>query len=397
MPRRALIVGGSMAGLFAGLCLRQRGWQVEIFERSATSLRGRGAGITTHPQMRSALTDLGIQSELEFGVPVERRLVLDRSGTVIAQRTVPQISTSWNCLFDLLIASFGEGHYHRGSNVKAITQTSEGVIANLADGTSQSGDLLVAADGFRSGVRAQFLPAAQPSYAGYVAWRGLADERNLAGTMSPEVFASFIFCLPPGEQLLAYAVAGADNDVRPGHRRWNVVWYRPADELTALPRLLTDVTGRMHPFSIPPTLVAPAVVEEMLDDAAHLLPAEIATSLRLVDQPFLQPIYDLESSSLAFGRVALIGDAAMLARPHIGGAIVKAIEDAAALAAALDRHHDIANGLRAFEGERLPVGRACVAQARKLGGYFRDLEASIEERGAHALAETALMNFLQRS
>ena len=201
MPRRALIVGGWMAGLFAGLCLRQRGWQVEIFERSATSLRGRGAGITTHPQMRSALTDLGIQSELEFGVPVERRLVLDRSGTVIAQRTVAQISTSWNRLFDLLIASFGEGHYHRGSNVKAITQTSEGVIANLADGTSQSGDLLVAADGFRSGVRAQFLPAAQPSYAGYVAWRGLADERNLAGTMSPEVFASFIFCLPPGEQL----------------------------------------------------------------------------------------------------------------------------------------------------------------------------------------------------
>ena len=102
MPRRALIVGGSMAGLFAGLYLRQRGWQVEIFERSTTSLHGRGAGITTHPQMRSALTDLGIQSELDFGVPVERRLVLDRSGAVIAQRTVPQISTSWNCLFDLL-------------------------------------------------------------------------------------------------------------------------------------------------------------------------------------------------------------------------------------------------------------------------------------------------------
>ena len=186
MPRRALIVGGSMAGLFAGLYLRQRGWQVEIFERSATSLHGRGAGITTHPQMRSALTDLGIQSELDFGVPVEQRLVLDRSGAVIARRTVPQISTSWNGLFDLLIARFGEDHYHRGRDVRTITQTSEGVIANLADGTSQSGDLLVAADGFRSGVRAQFLPAAQPSYAGYVAWRGLADERNLAGTMSPK-------------------------------------------------------------------------------------------------------------------------------------------------------------------------------------------------------------------
>ena len=107
-PRRALIVGG-MAGLFAGLYLRRRGWQVEVFERSAASLRGRGAGITTHPQMRSALTDLGIQSDLDFGFPVEQRLVLDRSGAVIARRTVPQISTSWNRLFDLLIAKFGRG------------------------------------------------------------------------------------------------------------------------------------------------------------------------------------------------------------------------------------------------------------------------------------------------
>ena len=135
MPRRALIVGGSMAGLFAGLYLRQRGWQVDIFERSATSLHGRGAGITTHPQMRSALANLGIQSELDFGVPVEQRLVLDRSGAVIARRTVPQISTSWNRLFDLLIARFGQDHYHRGSDVRTIAQTSEGVIANLADGT----------------------------------------------------------------------------------------------------------------------------------------------------------------------------------------------------------------------------------------------------------------------
>ena len=85
-----------MAGLFADLYLRQRGWPVEVFERSAAPLQGRGAGITTHPQKRSALANLGIQSELDFGVPVERRLVLDRSGAVIARRTVPQISTSWS-------------------------------------------------------------------------------------------------------------------------------------------------------------------------------------------------------------------------------------------------------------------------------------------------------------
>jgi 2-polyprenyl-6-methoxyphenol hydroxylase-like FAD-dependent oxidoreductase len=128
-----------------------------------------------------------------------------------------------------------------------------------------------------------------------------------------------------------------------------------------------------------------------------LLPPQIASSLRLVDCPFLQPIFELESSSLVFGRVVLIGDAAMLARPHIGGAIVKAIEDASALASALDGCIDIADGLRAFEMERLPVGRAFVAQARKLGGYFRDMKVGNEERSARVLAETAVLDFMQPS
>src|SRR5262249_31618297 len=149
--------------------LRRHGWQVDIFERSATSLHGRGAGITTHPQMRSALTDLGIESELDFGVPVEQRLVLDRSGEVLARRSVPQVSTSWNRLSDLLTAKFGSGHYHRGKEVGTITQNTAGVTADLADGTRLHGDLLIGADGFRSGVRAQFLPTTQLSYAGYVA------------------------------------------------------------------------------------------------------------------------------------------------------------------------------------------------------------------------------------
>ena len=58
--RRALVVGGSMSGLFCGLYLRRRGWQVDIFERSTVPLTGRGAGIMTHPEMRRSLADLGL-------------------------------------------------------------------------------------------------------------------------------------------------------------------------------------------------------------------------------------------------------------------------------------------------------------------------------------------------
>jgi 2-polyprenyl-6-methoxyphenol hydroxylase-like FAD-dependent oxidoreductase len=83
-----LIIGGSMSGLFAALYLRRRGWDADVFERSPAPLSGRGAGIMTHPEMREALAELGIDSSSNFGVPVERRVVLDRAGDVIAQRAV---------------------------------------------------------------------------------------------------------------------------------------------------------------------------------------------------------------------------------------------------------------------------------------------------------------------
>src|SRR3982750_4666507 len=64
-----------------------------------------------------------------------------------------------------------------------------------------------------------------------------------------ELFEYMTFCLPPGEQFLGYPVAGPDNDLRPGHRRYNVVWYRPAEESTELRRLLTDDSGFVHTIS----------------------------------------------------------------------------------------------------------------------------------------------------
>jgi 2-polyprenyl-6-methoxyphenol hydroxylase-like FAD-dependent oxidoreductase len=89
--------------------------------------------------------------------------------------------------------------------------------------------------------------------------------------------------------------------------------------------------------------------------AERLLAPQFRVVGRLIDEPMLQPIYDLESPRLAFGRVAIIGDAAFVARPHVAAGVSKAADDAAALAAALDADQVEAALLR-LVAERLPVG-----------------------------------------
>ena len=120
-----------------------------------------------------------------------------------------------------------------------------------------------------------------------------------------------------------------------------------------------------------------------------------------MDEPVLQPIYDLETPRMAFGRVAILGDAAFVARPHVGAGVSKACEDASALADAV-ASDEVEPALLRFEAQRLPVGRRIIESARHLGAYLQ--AAQTEEERAHAgrystaqavIEETALVDFLE--
>ena len=310
--------------------------------------------------------------------------------------------TAWERVYRLLRDAFPPEHYHRGRGLAGFAQSAAGVTAHFSDGESIEAELLVGADGLRSTVRQQCLPDVVPLYAGYSAWRALIAESAFPPDVHRELFEFMTFGLPPGEQFLGYPVAGPDNDLRPGHRRYNVVWYRPADEATKLQWLLTDESGVTHSISIPPPLIRREAIAEMRADAERLLAPQFRQVVRLIEEPILQPIYDLESPRMAFGRVAILGDAAFVARPHVAAGVSKAADDAAALVAALQAEADVEVALRRYEAARLPENVRIIERARHLGAYLQATQTQ-EERaraGRHStegavIAETAVLDFLR--
>ena len=366
--RRALVIGGSLGGLFAANLLARAGWAVAVYERVGAALAERGAGIVTHAELFDAIRRAGAVVDATIGCETRSRVALDRSGKVIAELPLRQILTAWGRLYRLLKDVLPDTCYHFDKSLQCIEQDGDGVTACFSDGTRASGDLLIGADGIRSTVRAQFLPAAKPAYVGYVAWRGLADERDVNAEVHRALADHLGFGLPSGEQMLTYLVAGRNNTTRPGERRYNFVWYRPADERTELPALFTDATGRRYEQNIPPDRIRPEIIADMHAVAERLLAPQFVAVLRATPEPFFQPIYDLESSRLVFGRVILLGDAAFVARPHVGLGVTKAAGDAVALVDALARHgFDLAAALQDYQMNRAEFGKAIVAHGRLLG------------------------------
>jgi 2-polyprenyl-6-methoxyphenol hydroxylase-like FAD-dependent oxidoreductase len=405
MSPRAIVIGGSLAGLFAGLLLRRR-FAVDIYERAEAGLAGRGAGIATHALLWEALDAAGIAWRDGLGIEVETRRFFERDGRLSLEYPYRQTVTAWDRLYNMLRGTFPAAHYHSGKELAEVEERAGGVIARFADGSSAEGDLLIGADGLRSKVRAQFLPEVNPLYVGYAAWRALVPEEAIASSLHAQdlynqVFEHMAFCLPPGEHMLGYPVAGPNNDLRPGRRRYNLVWYRPAGD-AALTRLLTDDAGNHHPLGIPPPLISGAVIAEMREAAETVLAPQFRDLVRLVNRPMLQAIYDIESPRMAFGRVAIIGDAAFVARPHVGAGVAKAAQDALALMRALDDVADIETALKRMEATQQPFGRRIIARARELGAGLQPRHATAAERENAArfrapqatIRETATLEFL---
>jgi 2-polyprenyl-6-methoxyphenol hydroxylase-like FAD-dependent oxidoreductase len=383
MPvRRALVIGGSLGGLLAANLLRSQGFDVTVFERNPEDLTGRGAGLSTHPQLLDILKRIGIDFDDSMGVKLDRFIFLDAGGRLYREEKTSRLMTSWGRLYRALRAPLAAERYRLGMALARIEQDAQSVSAIFADGERIKADLLVGADGVRSTVREQFLGDVELHYAGYVAWRAMLDESEIPRDIREEIFERYVFCLPEGELLLAYPVPGRNNETGVGRRAYNIVWYRPTDP-NALVDLCTDATGKYHGSAIPPPLIRPEVTAAIKAAARKLVAPQVAEIFVRTPQPFFQPIFDMESPRTVFGRVVLVGDAAFVARPHVGAGVTKAALEAASLAEAANGD-DLAAGLARFEQEQIPFGRGLVALARREGAY---LSAQLKPREQRSAAE----------
>jgi 2-polyprenyl-6-methoxyphenol hydroxylase-like FAD-dependent oxidoreductase len=249
-----------------------------------------------------------------------------------------------------------------------VEQDGSGVLVHFTGGRREHADILIAGDGIRSSMRAQLAPAAQPIYSGYYIWRGTPSERDLKPQTRESIFPYFTFFLPERQQIIGYPIAGLDNDLRVGHRRYNFIWYRVGDA-QQLREMCVDENGQQHEYSVPPPLIRKELIAQMRIEAQAIMPPQFFDCIDNM-VPFFTPIYDFSTPQLVFGRVALVGDAASSARPHMGFGMAKAGGDAQALAQALGSHGSIDGGLTVYNRIRQPIGERIMLHGRRLGSHL---------------------------
>ena len=367
------IVGGSLGGLTAGLLLRELGCRVRIYERSASELQARGAGIAVlRSTWRYPVERLGVPAD-RFSSSTSVIRFLRADGSIERELDHPYLFSSWNAIYRVLLEGFEQAApdgYVLGANVVEIADIAEAgnrVAVTLASGAVSDHDLVVCADGITSPSRSRLLPDVQPQYSGYIAWRGVIPERELSEATYARLQDALSYQILPNSHILVYPIPNVDGAVEPGSRLMNIVWYRNVDE-DRLDQVLTDVHGERRAVSVPPGLVAADVVTEMRDFAQANLGPAIAEVVTGIEEPFIQAVYDIDVPQMAFGRTCLIGDAAFAVRPHAAAGTAKAAEDGWVLAEELESAAgDVPRALERWQARQLHLGRALLERTRRIG------------------------------
>lgn len=346
--RTAVVVGAGIGGLATACALSRVGWRVSVHEQ-AKVLREVGAGLSMAPNAVRAMEWLGLGQRFHAAAQGQGIGVKRRSGSWLVKLTAADMAeryghpmfamhraTLHQLLLDTAVAAGVT--VHTGHRARDVTRA-----AAVTFDETVTADVVVAADGVHSRLRAALFPAHPgASYAGYVCWRGIGSADVGARLERPAVWTDswgrgvrFGSALLVDGRVFWYASMAGAEGAYADHSLADVMaifpgWHEPIHDLMAA--------------SDPD-----ALLRNDIYFVRHPLPSFVA------------------------GRVAFLGDAAHAVTPDIGQGACLAIEDAVVLADALSTRDDTDAALRDYDLSRRPRTQKL---ARISGGSARVQQTS---------------------
>jgi 2-polyprenyl-6-methoxyphenol hydroxylase-like FAD-dependent oxidoreductase len=369
---RVGIVGGSIAGCAAAIALSRAGHDVALFERSRGALVGRGAGISMPvPTFRSLVAGDVLDADFPHLLPTSTPLVApgapdDRYGMTALAPARNAIAMHWGDLWRALRRRVPDAIYHHGHTVDDARMVSAAAaMLHFEDGSAREFDLVIFADGFQSLGRRLLFPDADVHYRGYVAWRGLLDERYLSERAPLEgALTKVVYRDMPGH-LVVYFVPGPAGSVAAGERTVNWAAFVPVPA-EALPDFLTDRSGQRHAHSLPPGSMRPEEEQRLAALVMAQLPPYYAAIIGATRDTFAQPIYSAEPPAYHRGRICLIGDAGAVVPPPTASGVYRGMTNALDLTAALGAGDDLDGALATWDAAQTATGRRFITWGKQL-------------------------------
>jgi 2-polyprenyl-6-methoxyphenol hydroxylase-like FAD-dependent oxidoreductase len=346
-----VILGAGIGGLTAALSLHAAGIRARVFE-AVPEIRPLGVGINVLPHATKELEDLGLLPALEAAGVITREVVYaTRRGEVIwseprgrfAGYRWPQVSVHRGTLQMLLYRAvqerLGPDSVLPGHPAADVTQEGGRATVHFRRGAGTaspppaSADLVIAADGIHSAIRAKYYPGeGPPRWGGMTLWRGttVASPSLSGATMviSGNARTKFVCYpirnLPDGRQLVNWIA-----DVATEASDFSTVadWNRKGSREAFLPRYASWSA-------------------KVLDIPALVNGAEAIYEYPMSDR---DPV-----PAWTFGRVTLLGDAAHAMYPIGSNGAAQAVLDARTLALELARQATVEAALAAYEAARRP-------------------------------------------
>ncbi len=352
---KALVIGGGIGGLTTGIALRRAGFEVEVFER-APAIREVGAGISIWPNALHVLDEMGVGARVRaLGTTQGDGAVVTWQGRTLIQISMAQIATHSGApvlmlhraaLIEVLRTAFIEEQrdnfgthgllhaLHLGHELQDVSQHGERVHATFANGVHAEGDLLVAADGWRSAVRTCVFPTANARYCGYAGLRAVIP-------CPPNVTTT--------KEIWGRGARFGHIPLVDGRLYWFTSWNAPEGEV------LSPEQRRERALEVFRGWIAP--VEDLIraTDPALLLHDDVRELTGL--------------HTWVDGRIVLLGDAAHAMTPNLGQGGCASIEDAYVLARCLADDTAIANALDRYQKLRRPRVASMVRDSRAFGAF----------------------------